>query len=127
MAIHHFHREIASRTSGKSAVAAAYLRTGEIKDYSRKRGVLDEWVQTPDRAPAWASDRVELWNRVEAREDRSTRRAHGWQPSPESGARPYSRLDCLTKGEIRDTRLVSRPSKLADLPTNSSARQYRPP
>lgn len=74
---------IVSRSSGKSVVAAAAYRaaqkllderTGDVKDYSRKRGVLYSEILTPDNAPAWMLDRQQLWNEVERREDQSTRR-----------------------------------------------------
>lgn len=71
-----------SRSKGQSAVAcAAYRssdklrdeRTGELKDYSRKQGVLHSEIILPQGAPDWAKDREKLWNAVERSEDKSTR------------------------------------------------------
>ena len=69
---------------GQSAVAAAAYRagetlhderTGEIKDYARRAwSVLYTQILTPENAPAWMRDRQRLWNGVEHREDRSTKR-----------------------------------------------------
>ena len=46
-------------------------RAGRVHDYARRRGVADAGIILPDNAPAWASDREQLWNRVEEREGRS--------------------------------------------------------
>jgi len=68
-----------SRSDGRSATAAiAYrsgtqvidARTGLIHDYSNKKGVLYTEIIVPDNAPAWASDREQLWNEVEFAEKR---------------------------------------------------------
>ena len=73
---------IVSRSAGKSVVAAtAYRageklrdeRTGDVKDYSRRGGVLHTEILTPENAPQWMLDRQRLWNEVERREDQSTR------------------------------------------------------
>ena len=60
-----------------SAVAAASYRSGEIlqqgdttHDYSRKENVLWSGIMAPEGAPAWARDRGQLWNTVEASEKR---------------------------------------------------------
>lgn len=80
MAIYHLHTEPASRTNGKSAVAmAAYRcggrlldnRTGEVKDYSRKQGILDTAIFYPHGVKF---DRQELWNLAEASEKRKDAR-----------------------------------------------------
>jgi len=75
---------IVSRSEGQSVVAAAAYRagsklqderTGEIKDFSRRSwSVLYTRILTPENAPAWMRHRQGLWNGVEFREDRSTRR-----------------------------------------------------
>lgn len=66
-----------SRGKGDSAVAkAAYRagmcpvdrRTGEVHDYTRKQHVVHTEIMAPEGAPAWGTDREELWNRVEAAE-----------------------------------------------------------
>jgi hypothetical protein len=82
MAIFHFTASVISRGKGQSAIAkAAYNardklrdeRTGTVKDYSRKDGVLFEGIFAPKNAPEWVHDREALWNAVERREDVSTR------------------------------------------------------
>lgn len=76
MAIYHLSAQVISRGYGHSAVhAAAYRarddltdeRTGLDHDYSRKAGeLLFEGIYAPKDAPAWARDRQQLWNHVEA-------------------------------------------------------------
>lgn len=70
--------KIFQRSQGRSAVAAAAYRSascltderiGETFDY-RKKPVVESFILVPTNAPAWASDRGELWNRVEAGEKR---------------------------------------------------------
>lgn len=60
-------------------VAAAAYRSGEVLyderagktfDYSRKEDVVHAEIMAPAGAPAWASDRATLWNKVEASEKR---------------------------------------------------------
>lgn len=83
MADYRLHASIISRSEGKSAVAAAAYRAGErildertgvVKDYTRKRGILHTMILTPENAPVWMQEREQLWNGVELREDRSTKR-----------------------------------------------------
>lgn len=80
MAIYHLHTSPASRSSGKSAVAmAAYrsggklldMRTGEVKDYSRKQGITETVLLYPDSV---SFDRQTLWNMAEAAEKRKDSR-----------------------------------------------------
>lgn len=63
----------------RSAPAAAAYRagakildeaTGVTHDYSKKRGVEHSEIMAPARAGAWATDRGQLWNAVEAAERR---------------------------------------------------------
>lgn len=97
----HFRVETYSRAGGRSVVAAAAYRSGEVLtaspsvvslaayrsgeylgdtargeifDYTRKEGV--EWtaIFAPADAPAWASDRQALWNEVELSESRKNAR-----------------------------------------------------
>lgn len=79
MCVYHLHVQVISRASGRSAPgAAAYragellveTRTGEVHDYTRKRGVLHSEILAPKDAPEWVFDRGELWNRVELAEKR---------------------------------------------------------
>lgn len=67
------------RSSGRSATAAAAYRaaervecerTGQVHDYSRKRGVEETALLAPDAAPEWTQDRQKLWNAAELREKR---------------------------------------------------------
>lgn len=79
MAIYHLRASMISRSQGRSATAAiAYRvaeriedrRTGLVFDYAKRGGVDHTEILAPDHAPDWASDRSELWNRVEEAETR---------------------------------------------------------
>jgi hypothetical protein len=83
MAIYHFPTRNVSRSSGRSAVAAAAYRagivlederTGRTHDYSRKVGVVSAEIMAPAHAPAWMQDRERLWNAVEQAESRKDAR-----------------------------------------------------
>ena len=74
MAIYHLSIKITGRGKGKSAVAAAAYRAGEIikndydgkiHDYSRKRGIVHTEIMLPDHAPREYYNRSVLWNSVE--------------------------------------------------------------
>ena len=67
-----------SRSTGRSAVAAAAYRTGArltnerdglTHDYTRRAGVVGSFIVAPPGAE-WAHDRAALWNRAEAAENR---------------------------------------------------------
>ena len=79
MAIYHLHASVMGRTNGRSAVAASAYRaavgitcdeTGDLHDYTRKRGVVSAEIMAPDDAPEWALARPTLWNAVHAKETR---------------------------------------------------------
>ncbi|PNS09825.1 MobQ family relaxase [Solilutibacter silvestris] len=79
MAIFHLAAKVIGRSSGRSATAAAAYRsgtrladarTGEIHDFTRKIGIRETFILTPEYAPSWMLDRSNLWNGVEAREKR---------------------------------------------------------
>jgi hypothetical protein len=74
MAIYHLSVKPVSRSSGRSATAAAERiedqRTGETHDYARNGGVESADIILPDHAPTWASDRAALWNAAELAEKR---------------------------------------------------------
>ena len=79
MAIYYFNASVISRSAGRSATAsAAYraaekikdVRTGEIHDYTKKKGVDEKFILAPLVAPNWASNRSKLWNKVEEEERR---------------------------------------------------------
>ena len=74
MAIYHFSVQIIGRSSGKSAVAAAAYRAGDVlldkrtgitHNYTRKQGVYETRILLPEDAPLWMQDRSQLWNEVE--------------------------------------------------------------
>lgn len=79
VAIFHLSVKPVSRSAGRSSTAAAAYRagveitdrrTGEIHDYSRKRGVESADMVLPEGAPSWALDRAALWNAAELAEKR---------------------------------------------------------
>ena len=97
----HFRIEVYSRAGGRSVVAAAAYRSGEVLtaspsvvgmaayrageylgdketgetfDYTRKEGVEWSHIFTPEKAPNWAGDREQLWNRAELAEIRKDAR-----------------------------------------------------
>lgn len=86
MAIFHCQAKAISRAAGRSATGAAayragvYLkdeRTGEVHDYSRKKGVEYSEIITPDGSTI---DRSELWNRAEEAEKRKDAKvAREWE------------------------------------------------
>ena len=79
VAIYHLSIKTFSRSAGRSATAAAAYRagvkitdqrTGEVHDYTRRRGVECAELVLPAGAPEWAADRAELWNAAEQAETR---------------------------------------------------------
>lgn len=79
MASYHFAVQVIRRSQGRSAIqAAAYRagqklrdeRSGEVHDFSRRRGVAYAEVMLPDGAPYWLADRERLWNLAESVEKR---------------------------------------------------------
>jgi len=79
MAIYHLHAQVISRGKGRSAIAAAAYRaaetirddrTGLVHSYERKTGVEHKEIMAPEGVPAWVHNRAELWNQVEAAENR---------------------------------------------------------
>lgn len=79
MAIYHCSVKAVSRSAGRSSTAAAAYRagceitdgrTGEVHDYTKKRGVESADIVLPDGAPKWANDRSALWNAAETAERR---------------------------------------------------------
>ena len=94
MAIFHFTAQVISAAENRSAVAAAAYRhaakmeraaDGRSHDYQDKPGVEHEEIILPHDAPEWAAARFlsepvkeaseRLWNDIEARENRHSRRA----------------------------------------------------
>lgn len=84
MAIYHCSMKVISRRAGQSIVAAAAYRhackledsrTGEVHDYSRKRGLESSQIYLPSGIKSeWAQDREQLWNAAEAAEKRKNAR-----------------------------------------------------
>ncbi|MDO8653300.1 MAG: MobQ family relaxase [Undibacterium sp.] len=79
MAIYHLSVKLITRTTGRSATAAAAYRagekihdnrTGQTFDYTRKKEVSDRRIFAPPNAPQWMKDREQLWNAVEQSETR---------------------------------------------------------
>lgn len=79
MAIFFARAKIISRGNGQNAVASAAYRSGErlydrteekTHDYSRKSGILESGIATPEGAPEWMKDRERLWTEIEAQETR---------------------------------------------------------
>jgi ATP-dependent exoDNAse (exonuclease V) alpha subunit len=79
VAIYYMNVQVIGRSAGRSATgAAAYRagerivdeRTGQVYDYTRRRGDIETEILTPAGAPAWAQDRSALWNQVEKAERR---------------------------------------------------------
>ncbi len=80
MAIYHLEVKIIGRSEGRSAVAAAAYRSGDVltnewdgvtHDYSRKGWIEYSEIMLPDNAPREFMDRGTLWNAVEAAENNS--------------------------------------------------------
>ena len=79
MAIYHLSAKVISRGQGRSAIAAAAYRAGELItcertgltfDYRRKKEVAYRNILAPKNAPAWIRVRSRLWNEVEKAEKR---------------------------------------------------------
>jgi len=78
VALYHLSVKTVSRASGRSAVAAAAYRSGDVltndrdgmtHDYTARGGVEEAFIVAPDAA-GWAQDRAVLWNAAEAAENR---------------------------------------------------------
>jgi hypothetical protein len=79
VAIYYLNAQVIGRSAGRTATgAAAYRagerihdeRTGQIYDYTRRRGDIETEILAPAGAPDWVQDRVQLWNQVEKVERR---------------------------------------------------------
>ena len=77
MASYHLSAAPIKRSAGRSVVAAAAYRAGELlhdgfesHDYTRRSGVPETAIIGPDKMPDWAHDRERLWNAVELVEKR---------------------------------------------------------
>lgn len=79
MAIYHLNVKNISRGDGRSVVAAAAYRAGEVlpndaeeklSDFGGRRDVVTSGIRLPAGAPEWMADRTTLWNAVELAEKR---------------------------------------------------------
>ncbi|MGN7954468.1 MobQ family relaxase [Agrobacterium radiobacter] len=79
MAIYHLNVKNISRGDGRSVVAAAAYRAGEVlpndaeeklSDFGGRRDVVTSGIRLPAGAPDWMADRTTLWNAVELAEKR---------------------------------------------------------
>lgn len=79
MAIYHLNVKNISRGDGRSVVAAAAYRAGEVlpndaeeklSDFGGRRDVITSGIRLPIDAPEWMADRTTLWNAVELAEKR---------------------------------------------------------
>ncbi len=79
MAIYHLSVKNISRGDGRSVVAAAAYRAGEVlvndteeklSDFAGRRDVITSGIRLPAGAPEWMADRTALWNAVELAEKR---------------------------------------------------------
>ena len=77
MAIFHSHASVVSRSTGRSAVAAAaYINGKELVDerlnttrlYNKNHEIHNN-ILTPENAPAWSKETESLWNKAESFED----------------------------------------------------------
>ena len=121
MAIFHLSVKVISRSSGRSAVAAAAYR-GAVRlhderldrdhDFTNKDEVVHSEVMLPEGAPQELSDRERLWNAVEAAEKRKDAQlarevefAIPRELSQEQGielAREFVEAEFVAKGMIAD-------------------------
>ena len=130
MAIYHATTKPVARGGGRSAIkAAAYRaglkltdeRTGEVADYSRKRGIESRAIILPDGAPEWAADRGRLWNAAEAAEKRKDARiAREWEVALPAELTPAQRQE-LAHGFARE--LVRRYGVAADVCIHAPSRR----
>lgn len=79
MAIYHLSAKLISRKTGRSSTAAAAYRacervvderTGEIHDYTRKKGLEHSEIVIPSSSE-WRPTRTDLWNSVELKNKRA--------------------------------------------------------
>ncbi|MFZ5825344.1 MAG: MobQ family relaxase [Bacillota bacterium] len=80
MAIFYMNAQIIGRSAGRTATgAAAYRagerivdeRTGQVFDYTRRRGERESAIYAPAGSPSWVQDRAQLWNAAEKAERRA--------------------------------------------------------
>jgi hypothetical protein len=71
--------KVISRSTGRTAIAAAAYRSGErlhdnqldqTYDYTRRRGIESTFIVAPENAPQWAYNLESLWNEAQAKDNR---------------------------------------------------------
>ena len=76
---YHCSMKVISRSTGRTAIAAAAYRSGtrlhdnqldQTYDYTRRRGVENTFILAPDNAPEWAYHLESLWNEAQAKDNR---------------------------------------------------------
>lgn len=140
MASYHMSVSMIGRSSGKSAIGAAAYRsgavltdpdTGEVMDYSRKGGIADAFILTPEGAPEWAGDRQALWSAVHAKESRKNSQlareftlALPNELGPEEGAelvRRWVKDELVSRGMVVDVAIHDPAPRSDDDPRNLHA------
>jgi hypothetical protein len=128
VAIYYMNVQIIGRSAGRTATgAAAYRagerivddRTGQVFDYTRRRGEIETEILVPEGAPAWASDRSRLWNEVERAERRGDAQvaremvvAFPKELNPDRQwelIRAYVREEFVSKGMVADVAIHRNP------------------
>jgi ATP-dependent exoDNAse (exonuclease V) alpha subunit len=128
VAIYYMNVQIIGRSAGRTATgAAAYRagerivdeRTGQVFDYTRRRGEIETEILAPEGAPAWAQDRAQLWNRAEAVERRGDAQvaremvvAFPKELNPDQQwelVRAYVREEFVSKGMVADVAIHRNP------------------
>lgn len=76
---YHCSVKVITRSTGRTAIAAAAYRSGtrlhdnqldKTYDYTRRSGVEASFIVAPENAPAWTYDLETLWNQAQAKDNR---------------------------------------------------------
>lgn len=76
---YHCSVKVISRAAGRTAIAAAAYRAGaklrdrqteQLHDYTRRGGVIENFIVTPENAPAWSHNLEDLWNAAQEADHR---------------------------------------------------------
>ncbi len=129
----------AYRSGSKSVVASAAYRAsgrlihpdgesgeagGRVYDFTKKKGVVNSFIMTPEGSPEWTKDRQTLWGSVEKKERRKdaqlARDFMGALPTElndnerESLVRTWAQEQLIARGMIADI-AIHRPSEHGDI------------
>jgi hypothetical protein len=129
VAIYYMNVQIIGRSAGRTSTgAAAYRagerivdeRTGQVYDYTRRRGEIESEILAPQGAPEWVQERSRLWNEVEKAErrgDAQVAREIVLAFPKELGAeqqreliRAYVREEFVSKGMVADVAIHRNPN-----------------